>query len=207
MILGALGDIRGNISALEKVVSALDEEGIQTLVNTGDCVCGHPSPNEVIALLRSRNIPSVQGLWDRRVVRFQRKQQTLRRSLSEKEFELLEQTYAAVSSDNLEYLRSLPKSLNLTVDGVAIGVCHGTFTSQTEHLRATDSLDRFRRQRELLSSSVVISGHGDRRFEKTVDGTLFLNPGSVGMTDDRVAQYAVVSTEQMPWSVDFRSIG
>lgn len=112
MILGAFGDVRGNISALEKVLSSFDEEGIQTLVNTGDCVCGHSSPNEVIALLRSRNIVGVQGLWDRRVVRFQRKRETLRRTLNEKDFELLEEAYAAVSSENLEYLRSLPKSLS-----------------------------------------------------------------------------------------------
>ena len=65
MIFAAFGGVRGNLSALEAILAAVDAEGIQTLVNTGDCVVGGPAPNEVIELLRLRRIPTVQGQSDR----------------------------------------------------------------------------------------------------------------------------------------------
>ncbi|MCX5771072.1 MAG: metallophosphoesterase family protein [Candidatus Hydrogenedentes bacterium] len=208
MYLAAIGDIHGNLPALEAVLAAIDEQGIQTVVNAGDLVVGHPWPNEVIDLTRNRNIPSVQGELDRRVVHFLRKQETLRRKLSEDEFEALRQTHVAIQSYNLEFLRSLPRRRMLHVEGIDICVCHGTPTSQSDTLDEEDPPGKFRRARELTNAQIVISGATHRPFSRTVDGTLFVNPGSAGMSPGvaRVATYAIVDTETDPWEARIQEL-
>jgi putative phosphoesterase len=208
MYLAAIGDIHGNLPALEAVLAAIDDAGIHTIVNTGDSVAGHPWPNEVIELLRGRNIPSVQGDLDRRVVHFLRKQETLRRKSTEDEFEALRQTHAAIHSQNLEFLRSLPRHRMLHVEGIDLCVCHGTPGSQSETLDEEDPPGKFRRVRELTNAHVVVSGATHRPFSRTVDATLFVNPGAVGVAPAgaRMAAYAIVDTETEPWEARIQEL-
>jgi len=206
MYLAAIGDIHGNLPALEAVLAAIDDAGIQTIVSTGDAVVGYQWPNEVVELLRNRNIPSVQGELDRRVVHFLRKQETLRQKLSDDEFEALHQTHATLHSHNLEFLRSLPRRRMLHVEGIDICVCHGTPTSQSETLDEEDPPGKFRRVRELTNAQIVVSGATHQPLSRTVDATLFVNPGAVGVAPAgaRIATYAIVDTETDPWEARIR---
>jgi predicted phosphodiesterase len=108
-------------------------------------------------------------------------------------------------SDLLEFLQGVPKHRTLSVDGCGIYVCHGSPAGQTEPLLEQDSLDRFRRQREIANTDIVVFGRTHLPFARLVDGTLFVNPGSVGVELGR-ATYAVVSTEEEPWSAEIRSV-
>ena len=63
----------------------------------------------------------------------------------------------------------------------------------------------FRRQRELTAAQIIVCGHGEDAFVLQIDGTLFVNPGSVGMASDGRAHYAVISTETEPWHAELRS--
>lgn len=206
MILAAIGDIHGNLPALEAVLHAIDEEGIQTLVNTGDCVFGHPWPNEVVERLRSRSVATVQGEADRRIVRFGRKRESLRARCTAEEFRALEETYGLCRSANLEYLRELPRRMTLSVDGIAVALCHGTLTSQDDQLDANDEQMRFQRQREIADATIVVCGKTHHGFVRSVEDTLFVNPGSVGMHPEGLARacYALISTEKDPWSAKLR---
>lgn len=211
MIMAAFGGLRGSMPVLRALLDAVDAEGIQTIVNTGDCVVGHPSPNDVIECLCRRRIPTVQGLWDRRVAWFHQKQKRLRAKSSPEEFALIEETYRQCKSENLEYLHALPRTRTLVVDGIRIGLCHGTFTSQSECLRHDDDDALFRRQREIQPLPIIVCGGAPEGFVRTVDETLFVNPGraavaagSAGVAPDGTerASYAVISTEEEPFQAE-----
>ena len=206
MIFVAIGDIRGNMSALQCVLDLVMHEGIQTIVNTGDSVVDHPGSHEVIQVLRRQSIPSVQGERDRWLARFGRKHDSLRERLPEVDFKALERAYELCSSLDLEYLASLPSRLSLAVDGVSIEVCHGTLTGPANALGPRVDAALFQRQRELTAASIIVCGHGEEAFVRQVDDTLFVHPGSVGMASDGRAHYAVVSTETEPWHADLRSV-
>jgi putative phosphoesterase len=208
MILAALGDIHGNLPALEAVLHDVDEEGIERIVNVGDCVAGSPWPNETIDLLRARKIPSIQGLTDRHVVRFGRKHQTLRRKLPESQFAALERAYDTLHSDRLEWLRTLPKTMTLTIDGIEVFLCHGTPASASAVLRDTDPDLVYQRQREVIPAPILVHGATHTPHVRTVDGTLFANPGAVGIDDARPghASYAVIIAEDEPWTAEIRWI-
>lgn len=206
LIVAALGDIHGNWPAFEAVISQIDDEGIQTVVNTGDCVVGHPWPNEVLGCLRDRGIVTVQGEFDRQVARFVVRKRSLQERHDAEEFAEIEGAYRCCSSANIEFLQSLPRQRESSVDGVHIVVCHGTLASQAESLTDGDSDDCFLRQREIVPADIIILGRTHISHSRLVGGTLFVNPGSVGVADGEEprAGYAVISTESEPWEVEQR---
>ena len=205
MIFAAIGDIRGNVNALQCVMDTVMQEGIQTVVNTGDNVVGHASPHEVIEVLCRESIAGVQGEYDRLLGRWVRKRASLRERLPEADFKALERAYEQCSSRDLEYLASLPSRLSLAFDGVSIELCHGALTGPSDRLGPKDDPALFRRQRELTAAQIIVCGHGEEAFALQIDDTLFVNPGSVGMASDGRAHYAVISTETEPWHAELRS--
>ena len=206
MIFAALGDIHGNLPALDSVLNELEDEGIQTIVNTGDIAVGGASPNEVIKRLRERRIPSARSETDRWLTRFSRKRSTFSRKLPPEDFAAMESAYGLCTSENLEYLGGLPRLLQVQVDGISIAICHGSLTSQQDELSESDPDAQFLRQREILPAQVYVFGRSHHPYWRSIDGQLYLNPGSVGMNTkgDRASCYAVVSTEDELWTVTHR---
>ena len=208
MLLAALGDIHGNLPAFDAVLGAIDDMGIQTIVNTGDCVVGYSWPNEVIDRLRLRAIHSVQGEMDRLAVRFVRKQDTLKKRRPASEFEDLRWTYQHTRSDNLEFVRALPAQRTLKVEGKTIYLCHGIGPSQLDALHENDDACKFQRLREIAAADLIIAGRTHAAFARWVDGTLFVNPGAVGVPSGEGAQacLATIDTENEPWETRFHSV-
>ncbi len=208
MHLAAIGDVHGNLPALEAVLGAIDESGIETLVHTGDAVVGYPWPNEVVDLLRERNAISVQGEFDRMAVNFLKKRNSLGRKWPSATFQALQWTYEALRSDNIEFLGGLPHARHFRREGVDIAVCHGALNSQREQLDPNDALVKFRRQREQAHASLIICGRNHQAFHQWTEDTLFVNPGSAGMAlgDSSLARYAVIDTETTPWQAHLHTI-
>jgi putative phosphoesterase len=206
MVLVALSDTHGNAAALEAVLAAVDEEGIQTILHAGDTVAGHGGNASAVALFQERGIPNVQGESDRKVVRFLRKRVTLERKCAPETFLALEQASQDCSSSQLEYLRGLPRVWQAEIDGIPMAMCSGSVTSASDILRGDDDTARFQRQREIIPAQILILGGSHEPFEKRVGDTLMVSPGTVGMGDDGLAHFAVISTESEPWQVDFRSV-
>jgi putative phosphoesterase len=208
VLLAALGDIHGNLPALEAVLRDVDDAGIQTILNTGDCVVGFPWPNEVVELVRDREIPTAQGELDRFAVRFTRKEKTFRDKWPHADYEALRWTHENTRSEYLEWLRGLPKTVSQTLEDITIVVCHGTLSSLSEQLLEEDPIERFERQRENANSRIVICGRTHRGFKRFVADTLFVNPGSVGMPSDAgsLASYAIIDTERNPWRVTHKRV-
>lgn len=71
MKTAVISDIHGNLQALQKVLDDIDSRGVSKVVSLGDNIGYGPQPEEVISLLRQKNILSIYGnheasLWDHR---------------------------------------------------------------------------------------------------------------------------------------------
>lgn len=200
MLFAVVGDIHGNMPAFEAALNAIDEQGIQTVLCTGDLVAGFPWPNEVIARLKDRAIPCVQGDSDRLVLRFHRKRDTLKERCTPADFRALEWAHDRLQSGHLEFLRSLPVHRTVAYEGVPVCWFHGTFESAARALDEDAPLDRFRRQRESANAPILCCGRTHRPYVKRVDDALFVNPGAAGFPPDdgAYATYAVVDTDVQP---------
>ena len=68
MKIAAISDIHGNIYALMKAFEDIESQNVDLIVCLGDLVGYGPHPNEVIALIRRRDIPTIKGNYDASVV-------------------------------------------------------------------------------------------------------------------------------------------
>jgi putative phosphoesterase len=206
VVIAVLGDIHGNSAALNAILDDIDSFGILTIFHTGDCVCGNSGNREVVETLQEKGILGAKGEWDHRLVRYIRKQKTMAKKLSIDELQMLDEAYNECISSQIEYLNGLPRTLKTTLDGIDIAVCHGTINSHQDTLKADDDDGRYMRQRELMPAQIIVSGRTHQAHSRQIGDTLFVNPGSVGMNDDGLARYAIISTEEQPWSAEFRDI-
>jgi predicted phosphodiesterase len=107
--LTVISDIHGNLEAFKAVLSDIDRLGLETVVCLGDNIGYGPEPDQVLALLRSRNIPSLMGnhewgLLDERGLDWFNPQ--ARRSLL--------QNRQLLSEESVDYIKSLP--VNMLID-------------------------------------------------------------------------------------------
>ena len=61
MRLGIISDIHGNIEAFKEVLADIDQSGVDGVACLGDNIGYGPEPEEIVRLIRKRNIPSIMG--------------------------------------------------------------------------------------------------------------------------------------------------
>jgi diadenosine tetraphosphatase ApaH/serine/threonine PP2A family protein phosphatase len=64
MRLAIIADIHSNLEALDSVLTRIDAEGVEVILNLGDLVGYNASPNECLDLLKTRNVWSLAGNHD-----------------------------------------------------------------------------------------------------------------------------------------------
>ncbi len=174
MKIAAISDIHGNIYALMKALEDIDEQNVDKIVCLGDLVGYGPHPNEVIALIKRREIPCIKGNYDASVVDggF-----TYIRDNNINSF-ALPWAVNEVRVSNKYFLDSLPTQLNFTINGVNLLFTHGSPLAINEYL-FEEGLNTENIMNE-LKSDVLICAHTHIPSFKRFNDKLFINIGSVG---------------------------
>lgn len=120
MRLGLIGDIHGDVRALEAALKHLDALGPEIIICAGDLVGYGAQPDAVIELLLARDIPCVRGNHDRWAIE-------KRRVIG-----LHGWKPARLKDETWTYLESLPVSLDLELEGCSLAVHHGSPASDME---------------------------------------------------------------------------
>jgi predicted phosphodiesterase len=110
---GLLGDIHGNLQALEAALARLDALGVDRIVCVGDLVGYNADPDTCVALLRARHVVSIAGNHDligTGLLGFER--------CSNKALHSLKRTRRYLEPDTARYLRELPSHQVLEDDVV-----------------------------------------------------------------------------------------
>ena len=193
MFFAVIGDIKSNFSGLQQLLSALEEEGIQRVLHTGNVCYGPEYARECLELLQAHSVLCVQGKLDKNIVRLKK------RKGDDRDMLLMQQTHAALGSVAIEYLNALPRKRSIVEENLRILLCHGAINSAGDILTAETSVERFRRERELDTANILVFGGAQDPFTFSIGQTLFVCPGS--MTDDSgTLRYTLVDTESDPWS-------
>ena len=67
MKIAVISDIHANIYALMTVLEDIDDERVDTIICLGDLVGYGPHPNEVVSMIKRRNILCIKGNYDNSV--------------------------------------------------------------------------------------------------------------------------------------------
>lgn len=190
-----LGDVHGNLQALEAVIEHAKGQEAGVFLCTGDLVGYGAEPEAVVKLVQKMAMLTVVGNFDLKTLRTL---PDLERSAGGKRMAFT-WTSAHLSDGAKSYLRSLPHELRFRLLGRRFLIAHGSPDSMDEHLGPETPKKRLRELARVAKADVVIVGHSHRPFTRGVDETLFINPGSVGRQDDGDprAAYAILDLNSL----------
>ena len=175
MKIAVISDIHGNIYALMKVLEDIDNEGVDTIVCLGDLVGYGPHPNEVIAMIRRRNILCIKGNYDASVVD---NGFTYIRDNNINSF-ALPWAVNELRASNRYFLASLPSTITLNFyNNKSITFVHGSPRAINEYMIDDENL-----LTEIMNDfngDVLVCAHTHIPFIKSFGNKLLINDGSVG---------------------------
>lgn len=188
MRIGVVSDPHGCLVGLKAVLDWLGKEGIDSVVCAGDVANFGPHPNECIALLAERSIPSVQGNCDRNL---------LLSSQTVPHADVRSSQLAAIdnwgreelTAASRQWLASLPHRL---APAQGVFVVHGGLETSEEVVEAGA------RPFFPPGISAVAAGHLHVPFIIRTGQGVWVNAGSAGRPCDGDPRAALAVLEQQP---------
>jgi putative phosphoesterase len=178
MKLGIVSDVHGNLPALEAVLSAGEELGIGRWLCLGDTVGYYYWPKECVEALRSVGATVIAGNHDRMTVAA-RSDSALLQELTEKYGHGSEVALRALSDAEINWLHSMPQQRSCDIEGKRVVLCHGSPWDADAYVYP-DADEHTRHRMTAKGLDFVAFGHTHYPVCWRVNGTLVVNPGSVG---------------------------
>lgn len=185
-----ISDIHSNLEALKAVLKEIDELKIEKFFCLGDVVGYGSDCNMCCEIIRQRKIPSILGNHEVAVI----KSNAL--GFNPIASEAIFWTIDHITEENLEFLKTFPEKIEVTLDGLKILIVHGSpFDPINEYVFPNYPLERIV---DAVDAKIIIMGHTHIPFVKEVKGCLIVNSGAVGQPRDRNpnACYAILDTEK-----------
>jgi putative phosphoesterase len=210
MRIAVISDVHANLPALRAVIDDVSSIGCDAVWCTGDLVGRGPHPNEVVEEVRRLGIPSVQGNWDEAVGMGREVTGSIWPSpeAEAEGYASLAWTTGRITEDNCSWLRQLPATLRMEIDGRTALLFHGTPLKQNEYLWEDRPSRYFSRIASDEGDDVFLFGHTHQTYHRVLGPAHFVAAGSVGCGEegDARARYAVLYVTAEELVVGFRSV-
>jgi putative phosphoesterase len=190
MKIGLIADPHSNLAAFKAVLN--DMPRVDQIICVGDLVGYAAEPNEVVNLVRSKNIRVVMGNHDYAAATRDV------RGFNSLAAQAALWTAKHLSGENLKFLSNLPTHLKLTLEQ-RLYVVHGSPRDPLNEYVFPDYPNReFSEILEGADAEIVVLGHTHVPMKRMIMGKLIVNPGSVGQPRDRDsrASYAVLTLDK-----------
>ncbi|MCK8827835.1 metallophosphatase family protein [Natroniella acetigena] len=205
MRVALISDIHSNIYALNEVLEDVKGRNIDELFCLGDLVGYNPFPNQVVEKIKAKEIKTVQGNYDdaignsRIICGCDYKSELAQRIGSSS----IQFTSKEITDVNREFLKDLPKKLELKVGELRALLVHGSPRRLNEYLYA-DSQE-VKEVTEELEEDILLCGHTHLPYHKIIAGKHIINAGSVGRPKhgNPNAVYTIVEVHERKVKTEF----
>lgn len=202
------GDIHANLPALEAVFADMAARSLNNLYCLGDLVGYGTFPNEVVAAIRERGIPTIMGNYDQGVGQDSDDCGCAYRTPEAQALGVRSIAWSNVhtTAENKAYLRQLVDKIPLQLGDLKVVLVHGSPRKVNEYLyedRPEASLERLL---DLVEADVLVCGHTHLPYHRVLgSGRHVINAGSVGKPKDSDprACYITLAAEGRELSVEF----
>jgi predicted phosphodiesterase len=206
MRLAVLGDIHGNIGALEAALADIKRHRPDRIAVTGDLVFNGPRPREAVDRLRALEADGalvVGGNTDIAVTDYDFTAAfPWMEDVPSSYRDAAEWAHEQLSDEQLDWLRGLPNERRIWSGEVLVLVCHASPGSITSGLSAdldsTVTVERVTR----TDARVICCGHTHIADTRELGRKLIVNPGSCGYSfdGDPNAGWALLTVPDAPAS-------
>jgi len=206
MKITLMSDIHANLPALEAVLRhAKNQSADQMILNLGDLTGYGPHPEQVVRWSKNEQVTNILGNYDNKVINKAYRKTGWQKVNKPDKRAMFAWTYHALSKISVKFLKTLPETRMLEIEGIKILLTHGSPASINEHLGVDTPEERMAALAEMTDADIILCGHSHLAFKRKVKNTLFINPGSVGRLDDGDprASYAVLEIQDKEVSVNF----
>lgn len=214
MRFAAIADIHGNLAALEAVIADIAAQGVEAVVNLGDCLAGPLDPAGTAARLMALDWPTVRGNHDRWM------------GTGEDHSQWDRDAAPHVGPAERAWLEALPP----TRVWRGVFLCHATPGDDLSYWLHHATPEGGMRPATAAEATAPAEGRGESLLlcghthlaaaVRLPSGQLVVNPGSVGCPayfDDQPwphraearatqAQYAILERRPAGWDVTFRLV-
>jgi predicted phosphodiesterase len=216
MKVAVISDIHGNLEAFTEVLADIDRMEADSVVCLGDIIGYGPDPEEVVRLLRSREIPSVMGNHELALA-----SSDFLDWFNEVARESLALSEGLISADNLEWLRRLKATLVLK-DALFVHGCPPDSISEYIFEKDDEEFEAiFRKMKNRIcfvghthtleavswsGSAVMHHTLGEGLFELESHSKYIISVGSVGQPRDgynNCAKYTLWDTRRKRLEIRF----
>jgi predicted phosphodiesterase len=181
MRIAILADLHGNFVALRAVLDRIERESIDLIVALGDIAEVGPQPVEAIECIRSLGCPAVLGNTDAHLA--------TRGALGDRAegpvarlVEIDRWTLDQVADEHLDWLGSLPPTLDIDLGGSRAMLCyHGSPRSYDDWIEPGTPEAELASMLESSEALVMAGGHTHHQMLRRWKGGVLVNPGSVGL--------------------------
>lgn len=194
MKIALLSDIHANLPALEACLKEIDKHTPDAVYCLGDLVGYNTWPNEVVNLIRKRNIPTIAGNYDHGIglgidecgCAYKTEEEITNGKMS------IRYTNDSIGESERNYLKALPAHIRLEYKNegrnVELLLVHGSPRKNNEYLFEDREEESFLRIFEQANADILCFGHTHKPFHrvfKTASGYKHaINTGSVGKPKD-----------------------
>lgn len=193
MKIAIISDLHANLPALKAVLKDISLFNPDEIYCLGDLTDAAPWHNEVIELIKEKNIPTIMGNHDERIAFDLPVYPLSKHSLREQEarLEAINYTKQSITPVNKEFLAVLPATLKVVWDGLTFLLVHGSPDSNEEYLYEDAEESRIAGMFQKQQVEIIISGHTHHSFIRFLPGStaqktqLLINAGSVGRSKEK----------------------
>ena len=188
MKLALFGGLYSNYLALEAAIDHAKSQNADAMYCLGDLGAFGPHPDRVFPLLRDHNVTCVQGNYDASIGSELDNCQCGYTDPRDNYFAQISYNYTLknTSDENKSWLRDLPGTIHLNVDGLNVLLCHGSPRKTNEFLwesaTSTPFLDRLCVEND---ADVILGTHSGIHWERTLrNGRRYANVGVLGRPEN-----------------------
>ena len=210
MKIAIISDIHGNMQALESVMEDIKLQGCEKVLCLGDLALAGPQPRMVIDFVQNqKDWEVIQGNTDKLIADFcPQIMDDVKANFPIMANALAEDVFV-IEEERKEYLRNLPETKTVEIEGIKILMVHGSARKNNENIFPNMPLAEIEEIFKDTSADLVFCGHthipcGYQTSKKQT----IVNVGSVGrpMTDDVKACYVVATLEDGEFIIEHRFV-
>jgi putative phosphoesterase len=209
--LALVSDQHGNDVAFRAAVEDVERLGVDELVCLGDVVQGGAEPAQTLDRLAALGCATVLGNADAFLLEIPADSPE---PVTERQLEVRDWTLAQLAPSHVEQIRAFAPVVRRELEGVSVVLFHGSPRSYDDVLLpelGSEALEPYLGQ----DAALLAGGHTHLQWTRRIEGGIYVNPGSVGVSYDRhpeppvlrpLAEWALVTVAEGTVGVEFRQI-